>query len=353
MNWKLQGEAIDRELREKIAREVVECGRFTMGRRVEEFENAWSARQDGKFCVMCSSGSNANLVMLRAVKECYGLPDGCGCVVPAVTWGTTIAAVVQAGMRPVFVDVELKGLSFDFEKIEREIDRTVRVVFVTHVLGFRADMERLKELARFYRLVVVEDCCETGGMKVDSVGSFSFYWGHHMTTIEGGMVVSGNKEVWKMCLMLRDHGLSRAIGGRDFEFLVLGYNVRPMEISGFVGLEQLGKLDEWNERRRLNYQRFVEVVGEQVVMKEVDVPMALPVLRPKLGWRERLEREGVETRSIIGGNLLRHPAFARLCERDYREFEGAEVVHGGFYIGNNQFLKEDDFASLRSCLLRE
>jgi CDP-6-deoxy-D-xylo-4-hexulose-3-dehydrase len=216
MNWKLQGRVFNKL--------EIELDQFTMGEKVREFEKAWASHEGKKYGVMTNSGSSANLLMMKAVKEVRGLPDGCEVIVPAVTWGSTVASVIHAGMTPVFVDVNLNDFGFEYEKVDEAVTRKTKVLFPTHVLGFTPDRRELEDIAEHFHLVLVEDCCETGGaVLTGKTATYSFYWGHHMTTIEGGMVVTDDELIWKSCMVARDHGLDRSIGGKDFNFIGLGY----------------------------------------------------------------------------------------------------------------------------------
>ena len=366
--WKLQENALTGADLNALLKFIRRTDRFTQGPVIREFEQAYATWQGSKYAVMVNSGSSANLLLINAVKEMYGWKPGSEVIVPAVTWPTTITPVIQCGFKPVFVDANLTDLSFDYDQLERKINRRTRGIFVAHLLGFPADMARLKRLARGRNIAILEDSCESQGATVKGVkvgslglaGTFSLYWGHHMTAIEGGLICTDNEELYKQLLLKRSHGLARELPPRyqaavraqypeiDFNFLFLtdGMNFRSTELNAVLGLRQLARLNEFIRIRNRNYRQYLKVCkrhSDQLVVLEAPgaSSFALPFLfrdqKLKPLFQDVIRQAGIESRPLIGGNLLRQP----FLQAHYkpREFPNADFLHThAFYIGNNQFV---------------
>lgn len=342
--------------------------RFTQFICVREFEEAYSKWLGCKYSVYVNSGSSANLILVSAAKEMYNWSDDAEVIVPAVTWTTTVTPVMQLGLTPVFVDVNMSDLAVDYEQVRRAITPKTRAIFVAHLLGFPADINKLKDIIGDMPIVILEDCCETQGGKIDEVkvgnhgiaGTFSFYWGHHMTTVEGGMVCTNDVELYKLLLLKRSHGLARELPsdchdaikaqypGIDFNFLFLtdGFNVRNTEFNAILGLEQLKRIDGYIDIRNSNYERFYAHCNKYnnyllTLKKEGMSSFVLPFFfkdkKYKTEFQIAIRAAGIESRPLISGNLLRQPFL-----QDHfvsSSFENAEFIHeNAFYIGNNQFV---------------
>jgi CDP-6-deoxy-D-xylo-4-hexulose-3-dehydrase len=380
MFWKLQENIVhDAELDELITF-TKETKRFTQFTKVKEFEKAYAEWQGCRYCVFVNSGSSANLVLVNALKEMHGWLDGDEVIVPAVTWPTTVTPVMQFGLKPVFVDANLSDLSFDYDHLERSITPRTRAIFVAHLLGFPADMRRLNEIAKAHDLVVIEDCCESHGAKLDGVkvgnmgaaGTFSFYWGHHITSIEGGMICTDDEELYKMCVLKRSHGLARELPAEyhpeikarypdiDFSFLFLtdGFNFRNTEFNAVLGLIQLKSLDNFIKIRNRNYLRFVEICSrypdDLITLKAEGISsFALPFLfrnmERKKAFQEVILAAGIESRPLISGNLLRQPFLRQFYIP--KDFPNADFLHtNAFYVGNNQYVGDDKLQFLGTLL---
>ena len=255
--------------------------RFTQFTKVAEFESAFARWQGCRYCVFVNSGSSANLVLVNVVKEHYKWQDGDEVIVPAVTWPTTVTPVLQSGLKPVFVDVNLTDLSLDYDKVKAAITPKTRGIFAASLLGFPADIVRLREIVAGKNIVILEDCCESQGATINGIkvgnhgvaGTFSFYWGHHMTTVEGGMLCTNSEDLYKMFLLKRSHGLARELPAKfhvelkeryqaiDFNFLFLtdGFNVRNTEFNAVLGISQLAHIDNYIDKRNRNYQKFLNL----------------------------------------------------------------------------------------------
>lgn len=380
MFWKLQENILEKGDVEKLVNFVRTTERFTQFTKVREFEEAWSAWQGCRYSVYVNSGSSANLIMISLLKDLRGWADGDEILVPAVTWVTNISPVFQCGLKPVFVDVNLEDLSFDYNAIESKITERTRAIFVTHLLGFPADIPRIRKIIGDRPIEIIEDCCESHGAKIGeekvgnfgSCSSFSFYWGHHMTTVEGGMVCTNDEEIFKRALLKRSHGLARELRVEyheefknkyediDFNFLFLtdGFNFRNTELHAVLGLAQLRHLDRYIEMRNRNYKRFLEIMyphANRVIlpdsrgMSSFVLPFIFKEKKDKTSFQLVLREAGIESRPIISGNLMRQPFLERYRGSD--QFENAEIIHlNGFYIGNNQFVDKTRMDKLKELV---
>jgi CDP-6-deoxy-D-xylo-4-hexulose-3-dehydrase len=366
MFWKLQENVISESDLDLLVSFIRQTTRFTQFTKVREFEQAYAAWQGCKYCVFVNSGSSANLILVNALKQLRGWQDGDEVIVPAVTWPTTVTPVMQCGLKPVFVDANLTDLSLDYDRAERRITNRTRGVFVAHLLGFPANVQRLKEAMKGRDIAVVEDCCEShgatlNGVKVGNLGlasTFSFYWGHHMTTVEGGMLCTDDEDLFKMFVLKRSHGLARELPPEyhselrakhadiDFNFLFLtdGFNFRNTEFSAVLGLAQLKHLDEFIRIRNRNYARF-DAEG----LSSCVLPFIFRRSERKQGFQELIATAGIESRPLISGNLLRQPFLAPYYNP--AEFPNADLLHtNAFYIGNNQFVNDERLNVLQDLM---
>jgi len=363
----------------KLAKFVMTADRFTQGEKVEEFENEWSRWLGVRYSLFVTSGSTANFLLLDAVKEKYfknRVASSIKVLVPACTWVTNVNPVFQLGMTPVFCDVNLRDFSFDFaamKEIKKQHD--IDIVFVTHLLGLPAKLEDINEV--FPNAILLEDVCESHGAVVKSIdwsldrkagyeglgSTFSFYYGHHMSTIEGGMVSTCDPELYDLMKMKRSHGMSRLSKnarvyeeenpGIDSQFLFVtaGYNFRNTELAAVLGLSQLKKLNKFIAKRRDNFDMFLNYLPSDHFVYprwEGNSSFCFPLIAYKKQTKNRLIHEliknGIEYRPIVGGNLLRQPY---LAEYDQRKYPNADLIHeNGIYIGNNQFVGEKEMKLL-------
>jgi CDP-6-deoxy-D-xylo-4-hexulose-3-dehydrase len=340
--------------------------KFTNGPKVCEFEQAWSRWLGSKYSLYVSSGSTANFLLVAAIKELYKIPNGSKVLVPACTWVTNVSPILQLNLEPVFCDISLKHFSFDTENLPRDPD--IRMVFVTHLLGLDAPIEKLKEV--YPNAIFIEDICESHGVEgplgarrgADSslAGTFSFYYGHHMTTIEGGMISTNNKELYELMRLKRSHGLAREMSPDAFNkakqeypdidprflFMSDGYNFRNTELGAVLGLSQLKRLDDSIAIRRRNYAYFVQELSkfsDHVYIPDPSprnsnfvfpIVCRTPDLMKKI--KEAFHIRGIENRPIVAGNLLRQP-FLKNCTKV--DLPSADILNdNGVYVGNNQFV---------------
>jgi CDP-6-deoxy-D-xylo-4-hexulose-3-dehydrase len=356
--------------------------KYTNGPRVREFEAQWANWVGSKHALMVSSGSTANTLIISSVKELYGWKDGDKVLVPACTWVTNVSPVFQAGLTPIFCDVNLENFSFDIEHM-KEIAKKhpdIKGIFVTHLLGFSAENEKYSEI--FPNALILDDVCEShgctspGGVRRGASGlasSFSFYFGHHMTTIEGGMVNTNNQELYELMRMKRSHGLARESGNLQkyaeqypdihpqFLFMTDGYNLRSSEINAVLGMSQLPRLDGMIEQRRSNFNNFVEIMQAHkdkfhpVKWQEGNSNFAFPFIckTPELAkkMKEVFSANGVEHRPIVGGNLLRQPFLKGFKMGTPKKQYNVDLLNdNGVYIGNSHFVTGSDMDWLARTL---
>lgn len=341
---------------------------LTQSSQVRAFEQEWSRWLGVKQSVFVNSGSSANLITLAALKYLHG--DG-EIIVPPLTWVSDVAAVLQNGLTPVFADIDPRHLGMSEEEILKKIGPKTRAVFLTHILGYNALSQRLLDVLAEKNIPLIEDVCESHGAtfrgrKLGTFGlasNFSFYYAHHMSTIEGGMVSTNDDNFHDVVRMLRSHGMVRESGSvsrkehyarefpdlnPDFIFAYPAYNMRSTELNAVLGLSQLKRLDANNEKRRRNLRLFLENLDSRIYRTDfeqegsVNYAFTLVLREPDDSLRDRvqiaLRGAGVEFRrgTSGGGNQLRQPYLRRLLpEGEYRKFPQVEHVHFyGFYIGN-------------------
>lgn len=370
MYWPLMEDTITFTDRLKMATFLLTSSRLTNGPKVRQFEKKWSEWLGVKHSLYVSSGSTANSLLISAVKEYYGLKDGDKVLVPATTWMTNVAPVIQANLQPIFCDINLGNFSFDINELRyiSTVHPDIKVVFITHLIGLSSDVEKIREI--FPEALILEDVCESHGVEgpdgkkrgSSSIGStFSFYFGHHMTTIEGGVVCTNNTELYELMRLKRSHGMAREASPEYFKkyaeenqdidkmflFMTDGYNFRNHEVCAVLGLSQLKRLDQNIEIRRKNYKRFhtslIHVSGYKVpYYQKGNSSFSFPIISETNNINQvkrALKDNQIEYRPIISGNLLRHPAFKKYKLCTEKELPNVEILHeNGLYVGNSQFV---------------
>lgn len=345
----------------------------TMWTKTEEFENRFAEYIGCEHAVMVNSGSSADLVLMLAALGT--LEAGDEILIPAVTWPTQVWAAIQASFSVKLIDVDPNTLNTSPEIIEAVITKKTKAIFLVHLMGSPCDMEGIQALADRHNLLIFEDCCEAlgasfAGRKVGAfgkAGTFSFFASHHISTLEGGMIVTSDPDLADQCRLLRAHGWARDIRHRltdvdvltrygcvddpRYLFLGMGFNFRPTELNAAFGLIQLGKLRQLNFCRDNNFHKVAEgfrstngnVVESLLPTHWQALPawFGLPfVLKDGLPYSRKdvtdyLNGHGVDTRPIVGGNLARHPAF---WPHPAYSLPGADVIHRrGFYLGLSPF----------------
>lgn len=386
LNWPLMKNNIAREdLNAVIELLQQDDPVLTQSKHVRAFEEEWSRWLGLKHSVFVNSGSSANLVTIAALKELHG--TGGEVIVPAITWVSDISAVLHAGFTPVFADINPRTLSMDTEAILAKITPQTRAVFLTHVLGYNGLTEKLLAELKARNIPLIEDVCESHGatfknQKLGTFGwasNFSFYYAHHLSTIEGGMVCTDDEDLYEVVRMLRGHGMVRELAsdGRkrdyfddnpdlnpDFIFAFPAFNVRSTEVNAVIGRSQLPRLDANNEKRTANFMLFLRNLDPDLYRTDFDTEgssnyaFTLVLKEPDQKLYERvvaaLRGANVEFRrgTAGGGNQLRQPYLRRLLGDDaWKQCPVADHVHFyGFYIGNYPTLDADRILKLCDLL---
>lgn len=357
---------------------------LTQGKNVLEFEREWSKWLGVKYSVFVNSGSSANLITLSALRESTGLGE---IIVPPLTWVSDIASVIQCGFKPVFADINLRTLGMDTDKILEKITSKTKAIFITHILGLNALTQKLLDELKKRNIPLIEDACESHGAtfknrKVGTFGlmsNFSFYYAHHMSTIEGGMVSTNDSKLYEMLRMFRAHGMVRESTSSDlkqsyfkkypdlnpnFIFAFSAYNVRSTEISAVLGRAQIKKLDSNNKIRSENFRIFLKNLDKKIYYTDFDIEgssnyaFILILKNPDMKLCEKimatLHKNGIEFRrgTSGGGNQLRQPYLKKLVgEKEHKKYPNVEHIHFyGFYIGNYPTLEKEKILKLCTIL---
>lgn len=365
---------------------VIKDGMFSMGPKVAECEKSFAEFLKSKYCVMVSSGSTANLIMVASLfyRKNNPLKRGDEVIVPAVSWSTTYYPLYQYGLKLKFVDVDLETLNFDLEALESAITPNTRLIMAVNLLGNPNDFSQIKKLTAGKNIELIEDNCESMGALFEkkqagtfgAMGTFSCFFSHHISTMEGGFITTDDEELYHILLCLRAHGWTRNlpkfnhVSGvksdnafeESFKFVLPGYNVRPLEMSGAIGLEQIKKLPEFINLRRKNAQTFVELFKNDenfIIQKEVGesswfgfsfvIRESSKVDRLKL--IDHMTRAGIECRPIVTGNFAKNEVLKWFDYTIHGELKNADRVDQfGFFVGNHQISMVEQIKKLRTVM---
>ncbi len=366
--------------------EVISSGRFTMGPRVAEFERLVAEAFGAGYAVMVNSGSSANLLAIAAavLDPRGGLRPGDEVLVPAVSWATTYYPLQQYGLRPKFVDIDLDTLNMDLDLAEAAIGPRTRGIFAVNLLGNPNDFARLGRLVADHDLVLIEDNCEAMGATFDgrfagtfgTMGTLSCFFSHHISTMEGGLVLTDDEHLRQMLVSLRAHGWTRELPADNlvhpktgdafddlFRFVLPGYNVRPLEMSGALGIQQIAKVPGLVAGRRENAVHFLEVMQDLPVRLQRETGesswfgFSFVLEGPLAGRRSEvvaaLSAAGVESRPIVAGNFARNPVMRYLDAVVPAELPAADKVHvDGLFIGNHHYPVHEGLDAVRDTIAR-
>ncbi len=366
---------------------VITSGRFTIGAHVGAFEDAFAAYHNRKYAVMVNSGSSANLLSVAALfyKKDRPLKRGDEVIVPAISWATTYHPLQQYGLTMKIVDVELETINIDARQLENAIGPRTRVIVGVSILGNPAALDVIRRFADERGLYFIEDNCESMdaelcGRKAGTFGhlsTFSSFFSHHISTMEGGMVTTDDRELFELVKCMRAHGWVRDLppdsaiyDGREddfyeaYRFILPGYNVRPLEMSGAIGLEQLRKLPKMTDERRKNWSRFVKLFSGDnrfIIQRENGKCSAFSftiVLNPEAGLSrpkimKALKEADIGYRLITGGCITRHDVIRYYEHECLDTLPNANLVHDhGFFVGNHPFDLSPQIDRLREVLDR-
>lgn len=348
---------------------VCDSDMYTMGKHVKQFENEFAEVFGSENAVMVNSGSSANLLMLSLLKWKYKLTGDI--IVPVVGWATTYFPISQNGFKINFVDVDKDTWNIDVNKIEAAITPNTCAVMAVNLLGNSCDYDRIVEICRNNNLILIEDNCESMGAKhngkhtgsIGLAGSFSFFFSHHIQTMEGGMVLTDSKDDADYMRSMRAHGWVRDLPDNsplyqktgdafndNFIFATPGYNIRPLEMSGAIGIEQLKKWNNIMDARLKNKDHFLSLFANKPwvrVQKEIGTSSWFTfgmVLDGELKGRRQevidaLSKAGIQNRPLASRNFLKQPVMRDLDFIDNKDYAAADDIHdNGFFVGNGSTL---------------
>lgn len=379
--WPLINDNVSEEDKESLIKFIKEPNvRFTQSKYVKEFEKKWSEWLGVKHTVFVNSGASANYIMASIAKEVKGVGE---VIVPPIGWVSDISPLVNLGMTPVFVDVDMKTLAISAEHIRRAITPETKAIVLVHALGFNGINEQIVDIAKEHDLMLIEDCCEShgalwGDKKIGTFGhmsNFSFYFGHHMTTVEGGVVCTDDDDLYEYIKMFRSHGMTREASEEIqhkyqekyprlnplFTFAVPGYNVRNTEFNAVLGLSQLKRLDDNVAKRKHNFELWNSQLDSKIYYTGYNTignsNFSLPLILQHTSKETLqkvcllLEDEGVEYRlgTAGGGNQARQPYLTegRYTYRVEGVLANADHIHDyGLYIGNHTELNDGSIITL-------
>lgn len=364
---------------------VKKTNQLTMGDKCKEFEETFSKHIGVNYSVLCNSGASANLVLLQALKNLNLIKEGDKVGFTAITWSTNVMPIMQMGFNPVPIDIDAEYLNNTTETLKDEI-KDIKVMFITNVLGFTGDLKEIQKLCAENGVLLIEDNCESFGTEYvgQKTGTFgfasthSFYVAHHISTIEGGMISTDNEILDTALRVTRANGWDRNLS-KDFQdafrgaynitdehkarytFYDLAYNVRPTEITGYLGCEQIKYADEIIKKRERNYLRFkkaiqrnddiITIKDDHLTTKSIfSIPLLFKTKEKKKEYQDRFERAGIEIRPIIAGNIVNQPFYKKYV-KESKELKGANFIeNNGFYFGNPPDATEDEIRQKLNCL---
>ena len=385
MQYKLATSTWDNKEIEAIQR-VIDSDIFSMSKCVEKYESEFASYFGSKYAVMTSSGSTANLIMTAALffRKENRLQRGDEIIVPAVSWSTTYFPLQQYGLKVKFVDIDLETLNYDLLSLEEAISDSTKAIMAVNLLGNPNDFNEITRIIADRDIIVLEDNCESMGATFRGkqcgtfglMGSFSSFFSHHIATMEGGMVVTDDEECYHLLLALRAHGWTRNLPDKNhvanksdnwfeesFRFIIPGYNVRPLEMSGAIGSEQLKKLPGFIEQRRKNAELFVNTFKDDdrfFIQKEIGesswfgfsfiIKESSGINRPDI--LQKLEDANIEYRPIVTGDFTKSESLKYFDFEVYGEMNNAQYLDKhGFFVGNSHLDLSKEIKFLKLILL--
>lgn len=353
----------------KAINSVVESGWFTMRHQVKEFQNEFARYFGKKYSVMVNSGSSANLVAVASLfyRKDKPLKRGDEVIVPCVSWATTFYPLQQYGLKMKFVDIDLHTLNYDMDELRKAVSKDTKMIVAVSILGNPCQLDELQKICDENQIILFEDNCESMGAKLNGkyagtfglVNTFSTFYSHHISTMEGGLILTDDLEICYLLESLRNHGWTRDQGpdspiyqrrGDDFfeayRFILPGYNVRPGELHAAIGKVQLKKLDDFIKVRRANAAHFVGLFKDDprfIIQKEVGESSWFcftMIVNPESGLTRpqvlaKLKEAEIDHRIVTGGNILRHDV-SKLFDKIVTRTTNADIVHDwGYFVGNH------------------
>lgn len=377
INYELAKDTWGKEEYNAIDR-VIKSNRFTIGSEVELFEKEFAKFFDCKYATMVNSGSSANLIAISALilSEKYDLKEGDEVIVPAVSWATTYTVLHQHGLKLKFVDIDLYTLNINLTELEKAITNETKAIFAVNLLGNPNDFDKLIKICEKHDLILIEDNCESMGAKYKNkytgtfgvIGTFSTFYSHHMTTMEGGMVLTDDKELNDILKSIRSHGWTRDLSHNSkyyekkedfyelFNFIFPGYNVRPIELEAAIGREQLKKLDIFLENRKNNGKYFNKLFSQLKTLKiqknqDESSFFGFPLIFKDESEREKIielfKSENIECRPIVAGNFTKNKVINYFNYEIHGELKNADIIHNcGLFIGNHHIDSKEEIKKI-------
>lgn len=369
----------------KAMKRVIDSGVFTMGKNVAEFEQEFSEKINKKYTVMVNSGSSANLLMVAALfftsnKE-HKISKGDEIIVPAVSWSTSYYPLQQYGLRLKFVDIDIDTLNYDLSELKKAVTERTRGILLVNLLGNPNDFLKVDEIINDRKIVKILDNCESLGSKFNGedtskyslLSTHSSFFSHHISTMEGGLISTDDEELYHIMLSLRAHGWTRNLPTENkvtglkspdqfeesFKFILPGYNLRPLELSGAIGLQQLKKLDSLVNVRRENAEYFqakFKGMQEVIIQKEIGSSSWFGfsiILRSdnRKMVLQKLEEHYIETRPIVAGNFTKNPVIKYFDYEISSDLTNAEEIDKkGFFVGNHHFCIKNEIDLLHKIM---
>ena len=360
---------------------VIDKDMYTMGDSVREFENDFSNFMNTKYSVMVSSGSTANLLATAALffTKNPKLKRGDEVIVPAVSWSTTYFPLQQYGLKLKFVDIDLETLNYDLNALEGAISDSTKMIMVVNLLGNPNDFDKINSIIKGKDIFLIEDNCESMGATFNNkqagtfgvMGTFSTFFSHHMATMEGGFITTDDEELYHILLSIRAHGWTRNLPKENkvsnksddwftesFRFVLPGYNVRPLEMSGAIGVEQLKKLPTFIENRRKNAKLFIELFENHpdfMIQKEISKSSWFGfslIIKPTSKLKRKdvinlLVNANIECRPIVTGDFTQNEVMKYFDYEIHNDLVNARYLHeNGFFVGNQQVIIEEEIKYL-------
>ena len=380
----LAGDTITNSEIDSLAEWLKTYPRLTKGNLTEQFEEGWSTKLGTRYSVYVNSGSSANLLMLYALMESGRISPGDSVVVPAISWATDLAPVIQLGLNPILCDINFKDLSVDLHELRALIkEHSPKILLLVSVLGLVPDMNSITSICEDNDVILLEDVCESLGSKYQDINlgtyglmsSFSLYIGHHLSTIEGGMICTKDRDMYYLLKSLRSHGWGREYPKETqrklqekynistfnamFSFYNAGFNLRATDLQAFIGISQLKKWDSVCEARKKNFDLYNSFISDVVWKPSVDRDcfvsnFAYPIItkqRDKIS--EKLKRNKIECRPLISGSMLRQPMYRKNFNVDQRLPVADSVHNHGMYVPNHPGLSTDDIRRISAIVNEE
>jgi CDP-6-deoxy-D-xylo-4-hexulose-3-dehydrase len=349
---------------------VIDSDNYTMGDHVSKFEHDFGKFISRKYCLMVSSGSAANLISIASFFYTKNpmLKKGDEVIVPAVSWSTTYFPLQQYGLKLKFVDIDLNSLNYDLDALKSAITSNTKMIVTVNLLGNPNDFDAINKLINDKNIFIFEDNCESLGAEYKGkqtgtfgvIGTFSTYFSHHISTMEGGFVTTDNEELYHILLSLRAHGWTRNLPKKNyvanksddwfdesFRFVLPGYNVRPVEMSGAIGVKQLEKTPSFLKKRRENAELFVKLFKDHpnyLIQKDIDKSSWFGfslIIKPSSNLKRKdiiniLQKNKIECRPIVTGNFVRNEVMKYFDYEVHEELKNANHLHdNGFFVGNS------------------